>query len=170
MGKGAPRRGGLVGPTLGAFGLVVLLVCAIFAFLVHAVTQGRDDARRARQTERALVLTARMTRLAIDLETRTRGRLLTGEDRFLAPYRQANAAIVPLERRLRPLLGTAAERRRYAILVRRLERYRRGFARRAARAPTTLSHAQTVALVASGKHAIDDLRGRFDDLRALELG
>src|SRR5689334_6419527 len=167
MGMGARQRG-LVGPTLVAFGLVVLLVCGIFAFVLHAVADGRHESRRARTTEQALVLTSRLTRLAVDLETGVRGRLLSGEERYLTPYRNADRTIPPLERQLRPLLTTAAERRRFAAVTQRLERYRRGYARRASRAPTSLSRQGMVTVLSRGKRALDDLRGRFDALRAEE--
>jgi hypothetical protein len=87
MGRGARR--GRIGPTLAAFGGVVVLVCAIFAFLLNAVHDMQDDARRASRSERAVVLTSRLNRLVIDLETGIRGRLLTGEDAYLDPYRAA---------------------------------------------------------------------------------
>src|SRR5689334_20230739 len=116
MGQGALRRGTLIGPTLAAFGLVVVLVCGIFAFLLHAVADNRDQTRRARQTQAALVLTARLNRMAVDLETGTRGRLLTGERRFLAPYRTATAAIPDVEAQLRRLLTGRRERRQLDAL------------------------------------------------------
>ncbi len=52
----------------------------------------RSNADLARRAERIVLLTSRLHRLTVDLETGVRGRLLTGEDRYLAPYRDARAA------------------------------------------------------------------------------
>ena len=167
MGKGARR--GRIGPTLAAFGVVVLLVCAIFAFLLHAVQDMQADARRASRSERAVVLTSRLNRLVIDLETGIRGRLLTGEDRYLDPYRAAQAAIPDIENQLRSQLSDEGQGTRFARLRAAVERYRTGYARRAATAPADLSPAQAAAIAAGGKRLLDELRLRFDGFRNSEL-
>src|SRR3954451_23081902 len=100
----AKARGRLVGPTLAAFAVVVVLVCGIFAFLLHAVGDLRDDAEQARRTERVVLLTTRLNRLVVDLETRVRGRLLTNDDRLLEPYRAAQQAIPSVRDELRGLV------------------------------------------------------------------
>jgi signal transduction histidine kinase/DNA-binding response OmpR family regulator/HPt (histidine-containing phosphotransfer) domain-containing protein len=167
MGKGARR--GRIGPTLAAFGVVVLLVCAIFAFLLHAVQDMQADARRASRSERAVVLTSRLNRLVIDLETGIRGRLLTGEDRYLEPYRAAQAAIPDVENELRSQLSDEGQRTRFARLRADVERYRTDYARRAATAPADLSPARAAAIAAGGKRLLDELRLRFDGFRNSEL-
>src|SRR3954468_12343882 len=126
MGKGARR--GLIGPTLAAFGVVVLLVCAIFAFLLHAVRDMQHVSQRAAGSERAVVLTSRLNRLVIDLETGVRGRLLTGDERFLEPYRAAQAAIPDTQAALRALIDDPAQQRRLAVLERDVDAYRSQYA------------------------------------------
>jgi signal transduction histidine kinase/DNA-binding response OmpR family regulator len=167
MGRGARR--GRIGPTLAAFGGVVVLVCAIFAFLLNAVHDMQDDARRASRSERAVVLTSRLNRLVIDLETGIRGRLLTGEDAYLDPYRAAQAAIGDIEKDLQSQLSDDGQRAGFARLRADVERYRNDYARRAATGPADLGPAQAALLAADGKRLIDALRLRFDAFRNGEL-
>src|SRR3954469_13743262 len=167
MGKGARR--GLIGPTLAAFGVVVLLVCAIFAFLLHAVRDMQHVSQRAAGSERAVVLTSRLNRLVIDLETGVRGRLLTGQDRFLEPYRAAQAAIPDVETELRSRLSDDAQRARFDTLRAEVERYRTDYARRAAAGAPNASAARITALTVEGKQLLDRLRVEFDGFRNREL-
>jgi two-component system sensor histidine kinase/response regulator len=168
MGKGA-RRAGLIGPTLAAFGVVVLLVCAIFAFLVHAVARVRTDAERARTSERVVVLTSRMNRLTIDLETGVRGRLLTGDDAALAPYRAAQQTLPDIEASLRGLLEDGGQRRRFDDLSARVEAYRTRYAPLMAGLPTGLPQREIAARTREGRVLMDDLRTRFDAFRTAQL-
>src|ERR1044071_7310332 len=99
MGKGAPGRG-LIGPTLAAFAAVAVLVCVVFAFLLEGLSSMRSNADLARRAERVVLLTSRLHRLTVDLETGVRGRLLTGDERYLTPYRDAQRLIPTVESRL----------------------------------------------------------------------
>src|SRR4051812_35864462 len=168
MGRGGARRR-LVGPTIAAFALVIVLVAALFVVLVHAIGDVRDDASRARETERVVSLTSRLNRLTIDLETGVRGRLLTGDDRFLEPFRAADAAIPETIAALRELVTEPARRRQLAALVRRVQGSRTGYARDLARAPAGEPRARVASVAADGKRRLDDLRRRFDAFRTAEL-
>ncbi|HEV7750643.1 MAG TPA: response regulator [Baekduia sp.] len=168
MGKG-PRRAGLTAPTLVAFGVVVVLVCAIFAFLLHAVSRVRTDAEHARTAQRTVLLTSRLNRLTVDLETGVRGRLLTREDAFLAPYRDAQRRIPGLVDQLRSTLDDPAQRRRFDVLDARLESYRTGYAARMAALPTGLQQGALAQRTREGKVLLDDLRARFDAFRTAQL-
>ncbi|MDX6729337.1 MAG: two-component system, sensor histidine kinase and response regulator, partial [Baekduia sp.] len=150
MGKGA-RRAGLIGPTLAAFGVVMVLVSAIFAFLLYAVTSVRDDARAARESEQVVALTSRLNRLTIDLETGVRGRLLTGDDRFLMPYRDAQKSIPVVEDRLRSLVPPGAQQRLLTVLLERVETYRTGYAALMAGLPSATPRSDIVDRTRVGK-------------------
>lgn len=99
MGKGAHGRG-LIGPTLAAFAAVAVLVCIVFAFLLDGMSSMKSNADLARRAERVVLLTSRLNRLTVDLETGVRGRLLTGDDRYLTPYRDAQRQIPSVESQL----------------------------------------------------------------------
>src|SRR3954453_19905062 len=164
MGKGAYRKG-LVGRTLAGFAGVALLVCVIFAFLFAGQASMKTNADQARRAERIVLLNSLLNRYVIDLETGVRGRLLTGDDQYLQPYRDAQRAIPAVERQLDAETKNAAQRRRLAILRERVEGYRTGWATMAAGLPLGTPRADVDQQLANGKAQIDDLRRRFDVCR-----
>ncbi|MCW2994077.1 MAG: response regulator, partial [Conexibacter sp.] len=168
MGKGAHGRG-LIGPTLAAFAGVGVLVCVIFAFLLAGMSSMRTNAERARTAERVVLLTSRLNRLTVDLETGVRGRLLTGNTQYLEPYTAAEAAIPDVEAQLRPLVDDPQQRRRFDALARGVEEYRTGFAREAAALAVATGRATLTRRLMRGKLQLDALRTRFDDFRTQEL-
>ena len=168
MSKGAQRRG-LVGPTLAAFAAVGVLVCVVFAFLLEGMSSMKSNAERARSAERTVVLTSRLNRLVVDLETGVRGRLLTGNDDYLGPYRDAQQAIPGVEDRLAALVSDPRQRRRLAELKQRVEGYRTGWAALAAGLPLGTAKADLDGYLANGKDQLDALRTRFDAFRTAEL-
>ena len=72
-----------------ASGLLALLIGAAFAVLLSSVAELRASERRARQSEEVLVVANRLERLVVDLETGQRGFVITGQERFLRPWRDA---------------------------------------------------------------------------------
>jgi two-component system, sensor histidine kinase and response regulator len=168
MGKGAQGRG-VVGPTLAAFAAVGVLVCVIFAFLLSGMSSMRSNAEHARTAERVVLLTSRLNRLTVDLETGVRGRLLTGNTQYLEPYTAAQQAIPDVAAQLRPLIDDRRQIQRFDDLERRVEAYRNGFARTAATLPVTLEPHDLSRRLMRGKRLLDDLRTRFDRFRTEEL-
>src|SRR3954453_4705190 len=134
MGKGAYRKG-LVGRTLAGFGAVALLVCVIFAFLFAGQSSMKTNADQARRAERIVLLNSRLNRLVIDLETGVRGRLLTGDDQYLQPYRDAQRGIPGVQAQLRGLVSDADQREDLEQLEQHVEGYRTGWAAMAAGLP-----------------------------------
>jgi signal transduction histidine kinase/PleD family two-component response regulator/HPt (histidine-containing phosphotransfer) domain-containing protein len=168
MSKGAQRRG-LVGPTLAAFAAVGVIVCIVFAFLLEGMSSMKSNADRARTAERVVLLTSRLNRLVVDLETGVRGRLLTGNDQYLKPYKDAQAQIPRLEAQLVPLVRDADQRRRLMDLRQRVEGYRSGWAAMAAGLSLSTSRADLDGQIANGRDQLDALRTRFDTFRTQEL-
>jgi two-component system sensor histidine kinase/response regulator len=169
MGRQGPGPG-LIAPTVAAFTLVVLLVGAIFAFLGSAIGDVRADARRARDSERVVVLISRLNRLTVDLETGVRGRLLTGQDRYLDPYERAQHDLPLIAAQVPPLLEDQAQRARFRELERAIEDYRRTYASTMAGLPAGTSRAELRARTNDGKALLDRIRTRFDAFRNAELG
>ncbi|GAA1276233.1 hypothetical protein GCM10009609_44060 [Pseudonocardia aurantiaca] len=98
-------RGSLTRRMVIASALLTLLTSAAFAVLVLAIRDQRSSAELARQSQEVLVATARVERALVDIETGTRGYLLTGDDRFLQPahagevaFAQASSELVNLTR------------------------------------------------------------------------
>jgi signal transduction histidine kinase len=86
-----------------ASALLTLLTSAAFAVLLLAIRDQRSSAQLDRRSQEVLVAAARVERLLVDIETGTRGYLLTGDDRFLQPahageadFAQASSELVDL--------------------------------------------------------------------------
>ncbi|WP_445151644.1 response regulator [Baekduia sp. Peel2402] len=169
MGKGAAYRGGIIGPTIAAFVAVGVLVVIVFALLVDGSSSMKSNAESARRAERVVLLSSRLNRLAVDLETGVRGRLLTGNDEFLRPYREAQRDIPTAEAQLDALLSDPEQQARFEDVKRRLEGYRTGWASLGATLPLDTPRAELISQVTNGKDQLDDLRVRFDGLRTAEL-
>jgi two-component system sensor histidine kinase/response regulator len=168
MGKGAHGRG-VIGPTLTAFAAVGVLVCVLFAFLFSGMSSMRSNAQHARTAERVVLLTSRLNRLVVDLETGVRGRLLTGNDQYLQPYVAAQKAIPGVEDQLRARVAGGEQRARFDDLRARVERYRHGYAATAAGLPIGQDKTDLTARMTRGKVELDALRARFDAFRSAEL-
>jgi two-component system sensor histidine kinase/response regulator len=169
MGKGVASRRGVIAPTLMAFAAIALLVTVVFALLVKGSADMKSNAHSARKAERVVLLTSRLNRLVIDLETGVRGRLLTGSDRYLEPYRSAQQVIPDVEEELDGLITDDGQQARYDDLRRRLEGYRTGWAPMAAGLPVGAAREDVLGQLDNGKQQLDDLRDRFDALRTAEL-
>ena len=76
-----------------ASGLLALLTGAAFAVLLSSVADLRGSERRARRSQEVLVVANRLERLVVDLETGQRGFAITGQARFLQPWRDARTAL-----------------------------------------------------------------------------
>ncbi len=96
-------RGSLTRRMVIASALLTLLTSAAFAVLLLAIRDQRSSAELAGRSQEVLVAAARVERLLVDIETGTRGYLLTGDDRFLQPayageagFAQASSELVDL--------------------------------------------------------------------------
>ena len=96
-------RGSLTRRMVIASALLTLLTSAAFAVLLLAIRDQRSSAQLDRHSQEVLVAAARVERLLVDIETGTRGYLLTGDDRFLQPahageadFAQASSELVDL--------------------------------------------------------------------------
>src|SRR5215813_2373195 len=93
-------HGALTHRMLVASALLALLVCAAFAVLLVAIHNESDSAKLARHSQLVLATANQLERLVVDMETGERGYLLTGEQRFLAPWEDARAAFPATAQRL----------------------------------------------------------------------
>ncbi|HEX5927170.1 MAG TPA: response regulator [Baekduia sp.] len=152
-----------------AFAAVGVLVCIVFAFLLEGMSSMKSNADLARRAERVVLLTSRLHRLTVDLETGVRGRLLTGDDRYLTPYRDAQRQIPAVEAQLSELVKDPAQRVRLAQLRERVEGYRTGWAPMAAGLPLDTTRSELIEHLGNGKEQLDALRVRFDAFRSEEL-
>jgi len=76
-----------------ASGLLALLTSAAFVVLLLAIRDQRNSAQSARHSQEVLAAASRVERLLVDIESGTRGYLLTGEDLFLQPAQAGEASL-----------------------------------------------------------------------------
>jgi signal transduction histidine kinase len=72
-----------------ASAVLAALVASVFAVLINAVSGLNDATRREAHAKDVTAATLRLEKLVLDLETGVRSYILTGEDAFLKPYREA---------------------------------------------------------------------------------
>lgn len=84
--------GGLTRRTIVASGLLGLLVAAAFAVLLRSTVDLRDAAQRAGRSEQVLVVANGLERQIVDLQTGENGFVISGQERFLAPWKAAQTA------------------------------------------------------------------------------
>jgi signal transduction histidine kinase len=96
-------RGGLTRRMVIASTLLALLTSAAFAVLLLAIRDQRSSAHLARQSQEVLAAANQVERLLVDIQSGSRGYLLTGEDGFLQPayagevsFPQASSRLVEL--------------------------------------------------------------------------
>jgi signal transduction histidine kinase len=92
---GKPPGGSLTRRMVIASVLLTVLVSVAFAVLLLAIRDQRSSAQLARHSQEVLVAAARVERALVDIETGTRGYLLTGDDRFLQPAQAGEADFAP---------------------------------------------------------------------------
>jgi CHASE3 domain sensor protein len=82
-------RVGLVPRILIAGGIIVAVLVVVFVLVRHSFEQVRDLTRAEQRAEQSVVAASRVEKLILDLETGTRGYVITRDRRFLDPWRNA---------------------------------------------------------------------------------
>ena len=171
-GREAAVPGGLTRRMVVASGLLALIVGAAFAVLLVSVADLRTTERRARHSEEVLAAANQLERVVIDLETGQRGFVITGQERFLQPWRAARRAFPKEARTLERLVAdNPAQQARVQRITRAGTSYLRDHSGPLVnvmrRDPAT---ARTVALSQEGKRRVDAMRVEFGRLVAAERG
>jgi signal transduction histidine kinase len=166
----AEVTGGLTGRMLVASGLLALVVGAAFAVLLSSVADLRRVEDRATRSHDVLVTANRLERLAVDLETGQRGFVLTGQERFLEPWRAARVAFTPEAGMLSRLVADNPEQHRRAQRIAQaytsyVRDYSDPLIDTARRDPAA---ARSLAATDEGKRRMDSIRSEFDRLVARE--
>src|SRR4051794_30559185 len=144
--------------------LLTAIVLGVFAMLFVAVRDLRSASRDAARAERVAAAASTLERLATQLESDTRGYVISGHGRFLAHRRQAAAAIPAVEQELRSLVYDDALRRREQEIERAIETYLTSWARPIARAALRDRRDAARRIAAGGgERRIAGIRARFDD-------
>jgi signal transduction histidine kinase len=174
-------RRGLTRRMVVASALLALLTSAAFAVLLLAIRDQRSSAQLARHSQEVLAAANRVERLLVDIESGTRGYLLTGEDGFLEPahageagFAQASSELVDLtkitEQNEAPGRLTAIHVSGTAQAIKiKGEAYIRDYTRPlVAAAERRDPAARSVEMAQLGKIMFDDIRSDFDTLEQAE--
>ncbi len=155
---------------LVASALLALLVSSAFAVLLVAVHNESDAAELARHSQAVLAAANQLERLVVDMESGERGYLLTGEQRFLAPWEDARVDFPNAARQLTELVPLSNPQHQSAVRLQEMgESYIRDYsvpliaaARRGDPA------ARSTASIEEGKSRVDAIRAEFEALDAAE--
>jgi signal transduction histidine kinase len=162
-GPEADVRVGLTRRTIAVSAVLALVIGAVFAVLVSAIGEQRDSASLATRSEEVIARAFALERLVLDFETGQRGFLVTREERFLQPWRDARSSY----RASSDELVTAAlrvdvgvpEAQRIASVI---DAYVRNYSvPLVAAARKGEASARSSAALAEGKRRVDEIRGLF---------
>jgi signal transduction histidine kinase len=147
---------------LAASGLLALVVMAAFAVMLLALREERAAAELAESAQRVEASAYELERRVVDLESSHRGFVLTSQESFLDPWRDAEAALRPLELELMARISDERQIARARGLFEGIERYIDEWSRPGIDLGRRDAYAarQQVA-TGEGKRRMDELRARF---------
>ncbi len=105
-------RGGLAGRMLVASGLLALIVAGVFTLLIVALAEEREAERRAERAASVLLAATTLERLVIDLQTGSRGFIISEQERFLEPWHAALREMPAQQRTLERLVMDPEQKKR----------------------------------------------------------
>jgi signal transduction histidine kinase len=163
-------RGGLTRRMLVASGLLALVIATAFAVLLTSVADLRTSERRARESEEVLVVANRLERLMVDLETGQRGFIITGQERFLQPWHDAQVAFPDQARNLQQLVADNPEQQaRAQRLTQQIDSYLLDYSIPLVTAAyQDPAAARSEAATDEGRRRTDAIRTEFDQFVATE--
>jgi signal transduction histidine kinase len=163
-------RGGLTRRTIVASGLLALVVGAAFAVLLLSIIDLRGAERRALGSQEVLVVANGLERRIVDLETSERGFVISGQDAFLGPWTEAQAAIPTQAATLERLVAGNPEQVARAQRIAQsgmsyIRDYSIPLVAAARRDPASV---RTATAIVEGKRRLDAIRAEFDGFVATE--
>ncbi len=144
--------------------LLSVVVGSVFFLLVLVIGTLRATAAHAQHTQQVLLASNRLNLLMVDIETGQRGFIITGDERFLQPWRQSLAAFGGQAAELERLAAVSSSDQagRAHRITRAAAEYISGYAiPLVGSAREDPGAAQTAAVTMDGKRRIDALRGQF---------
>ncbi|MEV1178764.1 CHASE3 domain-containing protein, partial [Nonomuraea sp. NPDC049784] len=163
MGSGLTQRAVAAGIVLA------LVVGATFVMLLYSMAGMRRSQLQAGHSTQVLVVTNRLERRIMDMETGLRGFALTGQERFLQPWQEALAAYPREIGELEQLVAdNPAQRARVHRIGTAGASYIDGYARPLVQAARRDRAAVTATAIAEGERRVDVIRADFSALVTAE--
>jgi signal transduction histidine kinase len=152
-----------------ASGLLALVVSAAFVVLLISVEDLRTSERLALHSQEVLTAANQLERLVVDVETGQRGFVITGKERFLAPWRDARMALPEASQRLEQLTAGDRQHEQAERMGRAAAAYVQDYSvplvNAARRDPDSV---RTEAATDEGRQKTDAIRAEFDRLVTAE--
>ena len=166
---GERPRFGLTARMLAASGLLALIVMATFAVMLLALREARASAALAESAQRAESSAYELERRVVDLESGHRGYVLSSQESFLDPWREAEGALPSLEMELMSRIVDESQARRARELFAGIEVYLDEWSRPGiALARQDAYAARQLVATGEGKRLMDALRADFTSFHAAE--
>jgi signal transduction histidine kinase len=149
--------------------LLALLMGSAFAVLLLAISDLRASGRLLTHSREANASADRLEELVIDLETGLRGFVITRQERFLEPWRNARVKIPGEARTLEGLADQPQQKTRAREIAREAAAYITEYSVPLVNAARqNKPAARSIAATAEGKRRIDALRRSFESFRSVE--
>jgi signal transduction histidine kinase/DNA-binding response OmpR family regulator len=142
--------------------LLLLFVTSLFVALFLTVRELHAASQASERGDEVTSAASRLERLVIDLETGQRGFVITRDERFLEPLREARAAIPDATARLRGLISDDGQLSRVTGIDRQIRSYLTAYAQPLVdTARTDPDAARAIVASGEGKRRTDALRAAF---------
>jgi CHASE3 domain sensor protein len=149
--------------------LLALLMGSAFTVLLLAISDLRASGRLLTHSREANASADRLEELVIDLETGVRGFVITRQERFLEPWRNARAKIPGEARTLEGLADQPELKTRAREIAREAAAYITEYSVPLVNAARqNKPAARGIAATAEGKRRVDALRRSFESFRSVE--
>jgi signal transduction histidine kinase/DNA-binding response OmpR family regulator len=156
------KRRGLTFRMVVASTLLLLFVTSLFVALFLTVRELHAASQASERGDEVTSAASRLERLVIDLETGQRGFVITRDERFLEPLREARAAIPDATARLRGLISDDGQLSRVTGIDRQIRSYLTAYAQPLVdTARTDPDAARAIVASGEGKRRTDALRAAF---------
>ena len=154
---------------LAASAVLALIIAATFGLLIVAIEDLRNSGRLADRSRAELAAADRVGALVVDLETGSRGFVITRQERFLEPWKAARRAFPGQARTLERLTDDREQAKRARLIRREGSSYIRDYSIPLVRAVRQgLPYPRSVAATAEGKRRVDAIRARLDRFATVE--
>jgi len=152
-------RVGLTGRILIGGGLIAVFFAVQFVLSIQSFHGIRHDTREQQRAQQAVVAAIRVEKLVLDVETGTRGYVITTDRQFLEPYEAARRALPAESTRLMALAPGPWSSKLDGLWRSYLAEYAAPLIRQAARSPVA---ARARVATGEGKRRVDRIRGLID--------
>jgi signal transduction histidine kinase len=154
---------------LAASGVLAVVISATFGLLVVAIADLRNTGRLADRSRTALTAADGLGELVLDLETGSRGFVITRDEQFLDPWKVAVAKFPQQARSLEGLADSPEQVSRVRRIVREGRSYIRDYSIPLVRAvPRHPAYAGSVVATAEGEQRVGAIRAGLDRFAAIE--